>query len=111
MSLHGAPMLAQSPLTRLRSTTNEAELNAMRAAAWHRHGVASIVVDDITDPWLPQPSCVILNLRQMAVMGAPCNKALKRQGVRPGVLANMLRAPLLAKIRTYSATQNRERRP
>ena len=54
MSLHGAPMLAQSPLTRLRSTTNDAELNAMRAAAWHRHGVASIVVDDITDPWLRQ---------------------------------------------------------
>jgi len=54
MSLHGAPMLAQNPITRLRSTTNEAELNAMRAAAWHRHGVASIVVDDITDPWLRQ---------------------------------------------------------
>ena len=52
--LHGAPMLAQSPLTRLRSTTNETELNAMRAAAWHRHGVASIVVDDIHDPWLRQ---------------------------------------------------------
>jgi hypothetical protein len=54
MNLHGAPMLAQSPLTRLRSTTNDAELNAMRAAAWHRHGVANIVVDDITDPWLRQ---------------------------------------------------------
>ncbi|MCA3585943.1 MAG: hypothetical protein IOD03_19990 [Methylocystis sp.] len=26
----------------------------MRAAAWHRHGVASIAVDDITDPWLRQ---------------------------------------------------------
>ncbi len=111
MSLHGAPMLAQNPLTRLRSTTTDAELNAMRAAAWHRHGVASIAVDDITDPWLPQPSCVIFNLRQMAVMGVPCNKALKRQGVRPAVLANMLRAPLAARIRTYSATQNRETRP
>ena len=54
MNLHGAPMLAQSPLTRLRSTTNDAELNAMRAAAWHRHGVASIAVDDIADPWLRQ---------------------------------------------------------
>jgi hypothetical protein len=54
MSLHGAPMLAQSPLTHLRSTTNDAELNAMRAAAWHQHGVASIAVDDITDPWLRQ---------------------------------------------------------
>jgi hypothetical protein len=54
MTLRGAPMLAQSPLTRLRSTTNEAELNAMRAAAWHRHGVASIAVDDIADLWLRQ---------------------------------------------------------
>ncbi len=54
MSLHGAPMLAQSPISRMRSTTNDAELNAMRAAAWHRHGVASIAVDDITDPWLRQ---------------------------------------------------------
>jgi hypothetical protein len=47
-------MLAQSPISRMRSTTNDAELNAMRAAAWHRHGVASIAVDDITDPWLRQ---------------------------------------------------------
>ena len=54
MSLQGAPMLAQNPLTRLRSTSNETELNAMRAAAWHRHGVASIAVDDIIDPWLRQ---------------------------------------------------------
>ncbi len=54
INLHGAPMLAQSPISRMRSTTNDAELNAMRAAAWHRHGVASIAVDDITDPWLRQ---------------------------------------------------------
>jgi hypothetical protein len=47
-------MLAQNLITRLRSTTNEAELNAMRAAAWHRHGVASIAVYDITDPRLRQ---------------------------------------------------------
>lgn len=30
MTLHGAPMLAQNPMTRLRSTTNDAELNAMQ---------------------------------------------------------------------------------
>ncbi|MFM7612445.1 MAG: hypothetical protein ACKO9A_26685, partial [Alphaproteobacteria bacterium] len=42
MSLHGAPMLAQNPITRLRSTTNDTELTAMRAAAWHRHGVKVI---------------------------------------------------------------------
>ena len=33
MTMHGAPMLAQNLITRLRSTTNEAKLNAMRAAA------------------------------------------------------------------------------
>jgi hypothetical protein len=38
MTLHGAPMLAQNPITRLRSTTNDAELNAMRAAANRRWG-------------------------------------------------------------------------
>ena len=32
----------------------ETEVNAMRAAAWHRHGVAAIPVEDITDPWLRQ---------------------------------------------------------
>jgi len=26
----------------------------MRAAAWHRHGVAALPVEDITDPWLRQ---------------------------------------------------------
>jgi hypothetical protein len=54
MSLHGAPTLSRSSLGRLRSPTNEPELNAMRAAAWHRHGVAAIPIDDITDPWLRQ---------------------------------------------------------
>lgn len=54
MSLPGAPTLARSPIGRLRSPTSEPELNAMRAAAWHQHGVAAIPVDDITDPWLRQ---------------------------------------------------------
>ena len=54
MSCVGAPALASNPLGRLRSATNEAELQAMRAAAWHRHGVAAIPVDDIFDPWLRQ---------------------------------------------------------
>ena len=54
MSLYGAPALASNPLGRLRSPTSEAELQAMRAAAWHRHGVAAIPVDDIIDPWLRQ---------------------------------------------------------
>jgi len=54
MSLPGTPALARSPLGRLRTPTNETELHAMRAAAWHRHGVAAIPVDDIADPWLRQ---------------------------------------------------------
>jgi len=54
MSLPGAPSLARSPIARLRSQTSEPELNAMRAAAWHRQGVAVIPIDDITDPWLRQ---------------------------------------------------------
>ena len=54
MSFVGAPALAGNPLGRLRSPTSEAELQAMRAAAWHRHGIAAIPVEDITDPWLRQ---------------------------------------------------------
>lgn len=54
MSIPGAPSLARSPIGRLRTPTSEPELHAMRAAAWHRHGVAAIPVDDITDPWLRQ---------------------------------------------------------
>lgn len=54
MSLFGAPALTRNSLGRLRSPTTEMELNAMRAAAWHRHGVAAIPVDDVTDPWLRQ---------------------------------------------------------
>jgi hypothetical protein len=26
----------------------------MRAAAWHRHGVAALPIHDISDPWLRQ---------------------------------------------------------
>jgi hypothetical protein len=55
MSLPGSPAEPRCALNRgIRSTTNETELNAMRAAAWHRHGVVAIPVDDITDPWLRQ---------------------------------------------------------
>ena len=54
MTMHGAPTLARGPLGRLRSPTTDVELAAMRAAAWHRHGVAAIPVDDVADPWLRQ---------------------------------------------------------
>ncbi len=69
MSVVGAPSLARSPLGRLRSPTTETELHAMRAAAWHRHGVAAIPVDDVTDPWLRQ---------------AITNEANRRWGQRDG---------------------------
>jgi hypothetical protein len=69
MSLPGAPILARSPLARLRSPTTEAELTAMRAAAWHRHGVAALSVDEIADPWLRQ---------------AITNEANRRWGQRQG---------------------------
>jgi hypothetical protein len=29
-------------------------MHALRAAAWHRHGVAVIPIDEIADPWLRQ---------------------------------------------------------
>jgi len=54
MSLPGAPTLARCPLGRLRSPTTETELHALRAAAWHQHGVAALAVDEIADPWLRQ---------------------------------------------------------
>ncbi|MBR0679317.1 hypothetical protein GXW74_02365 [Roseomonas eburnea] len=55
MSMHGAPLAPRSCLNRgTRSPTNDTEVNAMRAAAWHRHGVAAIPVDDVPDPWLRQ---------------------------------------------------------
>ncbi len=55
MTIHGAPQPPRSCLDRgTRSSTNEAEVRALRAAAWHRHGVAAIPVEEITDPWLRQ---------------------------------------------------------
>ena len=54
MRLPGAPRPPRSSLDLARSPINDAEVNAMRAAAWHRLGVAAIAVDDITDPWLRQ---------------------------------------------------------
>ncbi len=73
MNFSGAPTLARSPLYQLRSPTTETELNAMRAAAWHRHGVAAIPVDDIADPWLRQ---------------AIINEANRRWGRRQGGISH-----------------------
>lgn len=52
-----------------RSTTTDADLDAMRAAAWHRHGVAALAITDITDAWLRQ---------------ALINEATRRWGPRRG---------------------------
>ena len=55
MSMHGAPQPPRSCLDRgTRSPINDSEVNAMRAAAWHCHGVAALPVADITDDWLRQ---------------------------------------------------------
>ena len=55
MSRYGQPATPRSCLDRgIRTASNDKELNAMRAAAWHRQGVAALSVDDITDPWLRQ---------------------------------------------------------
>ena len=54
MRLPGAPRPPGSSLDLARSPTTAVEIDAMRAAAWHRHGVAAIPVADVTDPWLRQ---------------------------------------------------------
>ena len=54
MRLPGAPQPPRSSLDIARSPTTDADVNAMRAAAWHRHGVVALPVDEITDAWLRQ---------------------------------------------------------
>jgi hypothetical protein len=70
MTPPGAPRSPRSSLDRgTRSRTTEAELSAMRAAAWRRHGVAALAIHDIADPWLRQ---------------AVINEATRRWGPRHG---------------------------
>jgi hypothetical protein len=54
VSVPGAPRPPRSSLDRAGTPTSAVELEAMRAAAWHRHGVAALPIQDITDPWLRQ---------------------------------------------------------
>ena len=54
MSLPGAPSMPRSPLGRTTSSTTASELEAMRARAWHEHGVAALVIADLADAWLRQ---------------------------------------------------------
>ncbi|HYI83740.1 MAG TPA: hypothetical protein VEX11_11080 [Acetobacteraceae bacterium] len=70
MTLPGSPRRPRSSLDRgTRSPTTEAELSAMRAAEWHRHGVAALAIHDIANPWLRQ---------------AVINEATRRWGPRNG---------------------------
>lgn len=50
----GGPRPPRSSLDRSSSVASDADLEAMRAAAWHRHGVAALAITDITDAWLRQ---------------------------------------------------------
>lgn len=45
-----------SPLGRRagRTATTEAELEAMRAAVWHKQGIAMVCPDEVQDEWLAQ---------------------------------------------------------
>jgi hypothetical protein len=65
----GAPRSPRSSLDRGSSVASDADLEAMRAAAWHRHGVAALAINDITDAWLRQ---------------ALINEATRRWGRRNG---------------------------
>jgi hypothetical protein len=66
----GAPRSPRSSLDRgTRGPTTSTDLDAMRAAAWHRHGIAALAIDDITDTWLRQ---------------ALINEATRRWGRRNG---------------------------
>lgn len=69
MTLPGAPRTPRSSLDLARSSTAAPEMDAMRRRAWREQGVASLPIDDITDPWLRQ---------------AVANEATRRWGPRSG---------------------------
>lgn len=69
MRLPDAPRPPRSCLDLARSPSTAVDLDAMRAAAWHQHGVAALSVEDIADPWLRQ---------------AVINEASRRWGRRQG---------------------------
>jgi hypothetical protein len=54
VNLPGAPRPPRSSLDLARSPSTPVDIEAMRARAWHQHGVAAIPVADVTDPWLRQ---------------------------------------------------------
>jgi hypothetical protein len=67
--MFGSPVEPRCPLGRPRTPITQHELEAMRARAWHEHGVAALSVGDITDAWLRQ---------------AVTNEAMRRWGPRQG---------------------------
>ena len=69
MRLAGSPRPPRSCLDLARSPASALEIDALRAAAWHRHGVVAMSVEDIADPWLRQ---------------AIANEAIRRWGRRDG---------------------------
>ncbi len=69
MRFYDAPRPPRSCLDLSRSPTTTLEIDTMRRRAWHEQGVASIPIDDVTDPWLRQ---------------AITNEATRRWGRRNG---------------------------
>ncbi len=69
MRFYDAPRPPRSCLDLARSPTTAVEIDTMRRRAWHEQGVASIPIDDVTDPWLRQ---------------AITNEAIRRWGRRNG---------------------------
>ena len=66
----GPPRSPRSCLDRgTRSPTTSPEMDDMRRRAWREQGVASLSIEDITDPWLRQ---------------AVTNEAVRRWGPRNG---------------------------
>ena len=54
MRLPGAPQPPRSCLDLARSASTALDIEAMRARAWHRHGVVALPIAEITDDWLRQ---------------------------------------------------------
>ena len=55
MTLPGSPAPPRSSLNRgTRSPTTTPEIEALRRRVWQQQGVASLAIEDITDPWLRQ---------------------------------------------------------
>ncbi|MBX6746548.1 MAG: hypothetical protein IRY87_31320 [Acetobacteraceae bacterium] len=73
MRLPDAPRPPRSCLDLARSPTSALDLDAMRAAAWHRHGVVALSVEDIADLWLRQALTNEANRRWGRRQGGPAH--------------------------------------